>query len=78
MNDLTNFNNIFKTQTLSQTPFCSYQKYYWKKVLIKEVLNSEYRIFKDSPLLVMDILVELEDGSYSNVKIQKIGYYFCG
>ncbi len=25
----------------------------------------------------MDILVELEDGSYSNVKIQKIGYYFC-
>ncbi len=31
MNDLTNFNNIFKTQTLSQIPFHSYQKCYWKK-----------------------------------------------
>ena len=49
-----------------------------KKVIVKEVLNSEHRIFKDSPLLVMDILVELEDGSYSNVEIQKIGYYFSG
>lgn len=46
MNDLTNFNNIFKTQTLSQIPFHSYQKYYWKKG--------------------------------TNVKIQKVGYYFCG
>ena len=33
---------------------------------------------EDGSLLVMDILVQLEDGSYVNVEIQRMGYLFPG
>lgn len=36
------------------------------------------RIADESSLLIMDILVELEDGSLANVECQKIGYMFPG
>lgn len=50
-----------------------------KKVQILKVLpNDSSRIADESSLLIMDILVELEDGSLANVEIQKIGYSFPG
>jgi predicted transposase/invertase (TIGR01784 family) len=48
-----------------------------QKIKIIHVIPREgSRLSHDSSLVVMDILVELEDGSYVNVEIQKYGYYF--
>ncbi len=48
-----------------------------QKVKIIHVMPREgKRLSHDSSLVIMDILVELEDGSYVNVEIQKFGYYF--
>lgn len=40
--------------------------------------NDSTRIADESSLLIMDIVVELEDGSIANVECQKIGYAFPG
>ena len=48
-----------------------------QSVRIKTVLpNDSTRIADESSLLIMDILVELEDGSLANIEVQKIGYLF--
>ena len=50
-----------------------------KKVKILKVLpNESARIAAESLLLVMDIVVQFEDGSIANVEVQKIGYLFPG
>lgn len=50
-----------------------------RKVKILNVLpNDSTRIADESSLLIMDIVVELEDGSIANVEIQCIGYNFPG
>ena len=50
-----------------------------QKVKILNVLpNDSTRIADESSLLIMDIVVELEDGSIANVEIQRIGYNFPG
>ena len=50
-----------------------------QKVKILKVLpNDSTRIADESSLLIMDIVVELEDGSIANVECQKIGYAFPG
>ena len=50
-----------------------------KKVKILKVLpNESTRIAAESSLLVMDIVVQLEDGSIANVEVQKLGYRFPG
>lgn len=50
-----------------------------QKVRILRVLpNDTTRIADESSLLIMDIVVELEDGSIANVECQKIGYAFPG
>ncbi len=50
-----------------------------QKVKILKVLpNDSSRIAEESSLLIMDIVVELEDGSIANVECQKIGYAFPG
>ena len=50
-----------------------------KKVKILKVLpNESARIAAESSLLVMDIVVQFEDGSIANVEVQKIGYLFPG
>lgn len=50
-----------------------------QKVRVVKVLpNNSVRIADESSLLVMDIVVELEDGSIANVEMQKIGYLFPG
>lgn len=48
-----------------------------QKVKILKVLpNDSTRIADESSLLIMDIVVQLEDGSIANVECQKIGYAF--
>lgn len=50
-----------------------------KQVRIKAVLpNDSVRLGGESSLLYTDIIVQLDDGSLSNVEIQKIGYAFPG
>lgn len=49
------------------------------KVKILKVLpNESTRIAAEYTLLILDIVVELEDGSIANVEAQKIGYRFPG
>ena len=50
-----------------------------QKVRVLKVLPADsVRIAEESSLLVMDIVVELEDGSIANLEVQKIGYLFPG
>ncbi len=50
-----------------------------QSVTIRSVLPEDStRIAEESSLLIMDILVELEDGSLANIEVQKIGYHFPG
>ncbi len=50
-----------------------------QKVKIKTVLPTDNsRIADESSLLIMDILIELEDGSLANIEVQKVGYKFPG
>lgn len=45
---------------------------------VKVLPSDSVRIADESSLLIMDIVVELEDGSMTNVEMQKIGYLFPG
>ena len=47
-------------------------------VKVVRTLPLEETMLDGSVLMIMDILVELEDGSYANVEIQKIPYAFPG
>ena len=50
-----------------------------EEVDIKEILPREgNRMIEDGSLIVMDILVQLSNGSYINVEMQKYGYLFPG
>jgi len=50
-----------------------------QKIHIISVLpNDSTRLADEKSLLVMDIVVQIEDGSIANVEIQKIGYHFPG
>ena len=50
-----------------------------KRVSILYMLpNEASRIADESPLLYMDIIVQLADGSIANVEVQKVGYLFPG
>ena len=50
-----------------------------QKVKIIEILPGDStRIADEQSLLIMDILVRFEDGTYCNVEVQKIGYAFPG
>ena len=46
--------------------------------ILKVLPNESARIAAESSLLVMDIVVQFEDGSIANVEVQKIGYLFPG
>ena len=46
--------------------------------VLKVLPNESARIAAESSLLVMDVVVQLEDGSIANVEVQKIGYLFPG
>ncbi len=47
-----------------------------RKVKVKYTLPVEESLLQGASLLIMDIVVELEDGSIANVEIQKISYLF--
>ena len=50
-----------------------------REILSMEVLNHDSALVNDrNPLMIMDILVRLEDGTIVNVEIQKIGLKFPG
>ncbi len=50
-----------------------------QRVKVVKVLPADsVRIADESSLLIMDIVVELEDGSIANLEMQKIGYTFPG
>lgn len=50
-----------------------------KMVKILEILpNDSTRIADEMTLLIMDIVVQLEDGTIVNLEVQKIGYKFPG
>jgi hypothetical protein len=50
-----------------------------QKVKVMQVLPPDSaRIADENSLLIMDIVVELSDGSIANVEVQKIGYRFPG
>ena len=50
-----------------------------QKVKIRTVLSQTgNKLTEAGSLVIMDLLVELEDGSIINVEIQKLGYYFSG
>ena len=46
------------------------------KVTVIRILPTEETLLEGGALLIMDILVELEDGSLANVEVQKIPYNF--
>lgn len=46
--------------------------------VLKVLPGDSVRIADETSLLIMDIVVELEDGSIANVEMQKIGYLFPG
>lgn len=50
-----------------------------RELKIVEVLPGDSsRIADEQSLLIMDIVVRFEDGTYCNVEVQKIGYAFPG
>lgn len=49
-----------------------------KVTILKALPNESARIAAENSLLIMDIVVQFEDGSIANVEIQKIGYMFPG
>ncbi|MDE7275830.1 MAG: Rpn family recombination-promoting nuclease/putative transposase [Lachnospiraceae bacterium] len=46
--------------------------------IVKILPTDSTRIADENSLLIMDIVVQLEDGSIANVEMQKIGYLFPG
>ncbi len=49
-----------------------------KKVKVVRILQGEEYLLDGGALLIMDLLVELEDGSLANCEIQKVPYKFPG
>ena len=50
-----------------------------QKVRVLKVLPADsVRIADESSLLIMDIVVEMEEGSIANLEVQKVGYLFPG
>ena len=47
-------------------------------VTVKYILSNEYSMLPSTSLLLLDIIVQLEDGSIANVEIQKNPYTFPG
>ena len=61
--------------------YCRHNKRYsqfYKQKILKVLPNESAQIAAESSLLIMDIVVQFEDGSIANVEVQKIGYLFPG
>lgn len=53
-------------------------KQYFPMIHTEVLPGDSTRLADEQSLLMMDILVRFEDGSYCNVEVQKIGYAFPG
>ncbi len=71
------FHHIFHPETHPERLSRFLSAILGQQVTVKRMLPREgIRLSDASSLMIMDILVELEDGSLVNVEIQKYGYYF--
>ncbi|MBQ7776936.1 MAG: PD-(D/E)XK nuclease family transposase [Lachnospiraceae bacterium] len=71
------FHHIFNTELYPERLNRLLSSLLQKQVRVKQFLPREgIRLSDSSSLVIMDVLVELEDGSLVNVEIQKYGYYF--
>jgi hypothetical protein len=46
--------------------------------IVKVLPTDSSRLADESSLLIMDILVQMKDGTLANVEVQKLGYHFPG
>jgi len=73
------FKEIFNPETVPERLESLLSILLGRKVRIQSVLpNDSVRLGAESSLLYTDIIVQLEDGSLSDIEIQKIGYKFPG
>lgn len=73
------FKRIFDPETKPDRMSAFLSAILGQKVKVQRVLvNEGTRILEESSLLIMDIVVELENGSIANVEIQKVAYRFPG
>ncbi len=73
------FKRIFDPETRPDRMSAFLSAILGEKVKVQKVLvNEGTRILEESSLLIMDIVVELENGSIANVEIQKVAYRFPG
>lgn len=71
------FRQIFHPEKNTQRLEALLSSLLGKKIKILEILPREGTKLTDTgSFVIMDILVRLSDGSYANVEMQKIGYYF--
>ena len=71
------FRKIFKPETHKDRLESLLSSILNKKVSIMEILPREgTRLSESGSFVIMDVLVRLDDGSYANVEMQKIGYSF--
>jgi hypothetical protein len=73
------FKEIFDPETVPERLEALLSQLLGRDVHIQSVLpNDSVRLGAESSLLYTDIIVQLEDGSLSDIEIQKIGYKFPG
>ena len=73
------FKEIFNPDTVPERLECLLSLILNFQIKILKVLpNDSSRIAAECSLLVLDIVVELENGSIANIEMQKIGYAFPG
>lgn len=70
------FKKLFNTDTTPERLESFIGSIIKRKVKIQNVLTQEESLLQGASLLIMDIVVELDDGSIANVEIQKISYIF--
>ena len=73
VNSKEELNPIYHPECLEELLFCILRT----DVKIRQVIpNDGTRIAEEQSLVIMDIVVELMDGSLANVEIQRSGYLF--
>lgn len=71
------FHDIFDPLAHPERLNCLLTNILKQRIVVKQVLPREgIRLSENASLMIMDILVELENGSLVNVEIQKTGYDF--
>lgn len=75
---------VFFKRGITGAHYCRYCRrnkrysHFYKQKILKVLPNESAQIAAESSLLIMDIVVQFENGSIANVEVQKIGYLFPG